>query len=91
VVQLSVSEVAELKALLAPLPAVIPIEWNRDYIESRGKEVGNYYPLLLRTNYLLSGGRGCLLLGEPRNTPVPEAKLNLFRSVEAWLRSHDLL
>jgi hypothetical protein len=83
-VQLSASEVAELRALLAPLPAVMPIEWDKDYLEDASA-------VPQTTNYLLSGGRGSLLAGEPRSRPVPEAKLNLFRTVEAWLRSRDLL
>lgn len=83
-VQLSASEVAELKALLAPLPAVMPVEWDQDYLE-------DLTALPSTTDYLLSGGRGCLLAGEPRSRPVPQAKLDLFQSVEAWLRGHDLL
>jgi hypothetical protein len=92
-VRLSGSEVAELKTLLAPLPAVIPIEWNNDFIEDESTkdyvvESSAFFP---RMNFLLSGGRGCILLGEPRTVPAPEAKLSLFQAVEAWLRGHDLL
>lgn len=91
-VQLSASEVDELKTLLAPLPAVIPIEWDKDYLENNlKKEILDHAPLMRSTNYLLSGGRGCILAGEPRSRPAPEAKLNLFHSVETWLRSHGLL
>jgi hypothetical protein len=83
-VQLSASEVAELKALLAPLPAVMPVDWDQDYLE-------DFAALPSTTDYLLSGGRGCLLAGAPRSRPVPQAKLDLFQSVETWLRGHDLL
>ncbi|MEO6094213.1 MAG: carboxypeptidase-like regulatory domain-containing protein [Fibrobacteria bacterium] len=83
-VHLSASEVAELKALLASFPAVLPIEWNKDYLEDLSALPQNL-------KYLLSGGRGCILAGEPRANPVPEAKLNLFQSVEAWLRGRELL
>jgi hypothetical protein len=83
-VQLSASEVAELKALLAPLPAVMPVEWNKDYLE-------DLFAPPLTMDYLLSGGRGSLLAAEPRSQPVPQAKLDLFQVVEAWLRGHDLL
>lgn len=83
-VQLSASEVAELKALLASLPAVLPLEWNKDYLED--------LPALPQNmKYLLSGGRGCVLAGEPRTQPVPQEKLDLFQAVEAWLSGHDLL
>lgn len=83
-VQISASEVAELKALLASLPAVLPLEWNKDYLEDLSAPPQNM-------KYLLSGGRGSVLAGEPRTKSAPEAKLNLFQAVEAWLLSHDLL
>lgn len=83
-VQISASEVAELKVLLASLPAVLPLEWDKNYLEDLSAPPQNM-------KYLLSGGRGSVLAGEPRSKPVPEAMLTLFQAVEAWLLSHDLL
>ena len=83
-VQINASEVAELKALLASLPAVLPLEWDKNYLEDLSAPPQNM-------KYLLSGGRGSVLAGEPRTEPVPEAMLTLFQAVESWLLSHDLL
>jgi hypothetical protein len=83
-IHLNAAELAELETLLTALPAVMPIEWDKDYLLDISAQPNT-------TRYLLSGGRGSLLAAEPRSEPVAQAKLDLFQAVETWLRGHSLL
>jgi len=81
--QLSGSDVAELKAMLASVPAPMSAAWEADYLEN------NHSNSVDSIRYLFTGGRSAVFFLDAEN-PLPE-KAVLFGDVETWLRAKGWL